>query len=197
MQDRGLGTREGFITACRGKAAKSREHRIPPQQEVKYTPRGASPGVEGNWSFSRPLGLLHSLPQALTLQFAAMICGRAGGLTPPTIPCRVGLFHLAPCTRVSPRTLISSQDSSVPPLLFSRSLCAAVSLQGHMNHLEPTAVPESLHCHGHGGRPGGTNREQPRLQKSLNCSINVFFLPRRFPRPRMSSSCTVPFPRLP
>lgn len=38
---------EGFIAVCRGKAAKNREHRIPPQQGVKYTPRGASPGVEG------------------------------------------------------------------------------------------------------------------------------------------------------
>lgn len=61
----------------------------------------------------------------------------------------------------SPEPQCPPKTPGVPPHCLCSSAGHCVLLfpcQGHMNHLEPTALPERFYCHRHEGRPGGASR---------------------------------------
>lgn len=137
---------------------------------------------------------------ASTLVFAPTICSGAGDLVAPQ--ARAGWPLVQPRAR-GPQ---GSPGHWCPPSL---PLCSSAShrvlpfpcllRRGNVNHLEirreAQAPPGRLYCYRHKERRSGARRdsagtatiaETPELQHQRFC------LPRRFPRPRMSSSCTVP-----
>lgn len=94
-----------------------------------------------------------------------------------------------------PTPLHNSQHSSLhkgpraPASLCSQQvpMCCHFPALGNVNHLG--TAEELLFCCRH--------PEQPRLQNPPELQHRLFCLPRRFPWPRMSSSCSVPLRCLP